>query len=182
MKTAIAAIILASILPATTIAQTKSPLPTADVVCAYAPSQSKKIAALSGAAGGAAATTAGIATALGLTVVTHSSGALILSGTGGYIAGTLGAAIAAPVVITVGIVVGGTAATVELLCAPKNHPSGYKKVIEASKEFGRRTGNWVQAAKEGLGDAKTKAADFGHVTIQSWKGKAAELYSRVFAE
>lgn len=41
----------------------------AEVVCSYAPSQSKAVAAMSGAAGGAAATTAGIGATLGLTVV-----------------------------------------------------------------------------------------------------------------
>src|SRR5207249_1110502 len=129
---------------------------TSDIVCSFAPSQSKAVTALSGAAGGAAATTIGVGSALGLTVVTHSSGALILTGSGGYIAGTLGAAMAAPALITVGVVVGGTAATVELLCAPKNHPEGYKKVVDASQEFGRRTGSWIRDAKDGMTVAAAK--------------------------
>lgn len=82
--------------------------------------------------------------------MTHSSGALILSGSGGYIAGTLGTAIAAPVVISIGAFVGGTAVTVELLCAPKNHPDGYKKVVDAAQEFQRRTSSWISDAKDGL--------------------------------
>lgn len=153
---------------------------TADVVCSYAPSQSKAVVAVSGVAGGAAATTAGIGAALGLTVVTHSSGALILSGTGGYIAGTLGAAIVAPVLITVGAVVGGTAVTVELLCSPKNHPDGYKNVVDAAYEFGKRTGSWVQDAKIGIKNAGVQAATFSSVTLKSTKNMTDSLYRKVF--
>ena len=152
----------------------------ADVVCSYAPSQSNVVAGMSGVAGGAAATTAGIGAALGLTVVTHSSGALILSGSGGYIAGTLGTAIAAPVVISIGAFVGGVAVTVELLCAPKNHPDGYKKVVDAAQEFQRRTGSWISDAKDGLKNSSTKAVIFSGVTISAMKGKADSLYARVF--
>jgi hypothetical protein len=106
-----------------------------DVICSYAPSQSKAVTALSGAAGGAGAATAAIGQALGLTAVAHSSGALILTGSGGYIAGTLGAAVIAPVIITAGAVIGGTAVTVELVCAPKNHPEHAQKVIKAAVDF-----------------------------------------------
>lgn len=51
-----------------------------DVICSFAPSQHKAVAVLSSAAGGAGATTARIASALGLSVLPHSSGALILAG------------------------------------------------------------------------------------------------------
>lgn len=156
------------------------PEAASDIVCSYAPSQSKTITGISGAAGGAAATTAGIGSALGLTAVAHSSGALILSGSGGYIAGTLGMAIVAPAVITIGAVVGGAAVTVELLCAPKNHPAGYKKVTAAAQEFKRRTGNWVLNAKAELKNSSVQAASFGNVTVTAVKGKAGSLYRRVF--
>ena len=161
-------------------AEPPKPESASDVVCSYAPSQSKTITGISGAAGGAAATTAGIASALGLGVVSHSSGALILSGAGGYIAGTLGVAIVAPVVITVGAIVGGTAVTVELLCAPKNHTAGYKKVVDSAQEFGRRTGTWVQDAKDGIRNASTQATSFSGITLTAIKGKASALYDRVF--
>lgn len=161
-------------------AEPTKPESASDVVCSYAPSQSKTIAGISGAAGGAAATTAGIASALGLGVVTHSSGSLILSGAGGYIAGTLGVAVVAPIVITVGAIVGGTAVTVELLCAPTNHTGGYKKVVDAAQEFGRRTGTWVQDAKDGLKNASTQATSFSSITLTAIKGKAASLYDRAF--
>lgn len=161
-------------------AEPKKSASRADVVCSYAPSQSKAVAGMSGAAGGAAATTAGIGAALGLTVVTHSSGALILSGSGGYIAGTLGSAIAAPVVITIGAFLGGAAITVELLCAPKNHPDGYKKVVDAAQEFQHRTGSWISDAKDGLKNTSTKAATFSGVSISAMKGKTDSLYARVY--
>lgn len=118
-----------------------------DVICAYAPSQSKVVSSVAGSAGGAGVATAAIGQVLGLTVVTHSSGALILSGSGGYIAGTLGAAVAAPTIIAVAVVVGGTAATVELVCAPRNHPEYVAKVEAAAVEAKRRWGESIAAAK-----------------------------------
>ena len=163
-------------------AESTKPESASDVVCSYAPSQSKTIAGISGAAGGAAATTAGIASALGLGVVSHSSGALILTGAGSYIAGTLGVTLVAPIVITVGAIVGGTAVTVELLCAPKNHADGYKKVVDAAQEFGRRTGSWVQDAKDGLKTASTQTASFSSINLTAIKGKATSLYDRAFCK
>lgn len=119
-----------------------------DIICAYAPSQSKVVSGVAGSAGGAGVATAAIGQALGLTVVTHSSGALILSGSGGYIAGTLGAAVAAPTIIAVAVVVGGTAATVELVCAPRNHPEYVAKVEAAAVEAKKRWGESITAAKD----------------------------------
>lgn len=141
----------------------------ADVICAYAPSQSKAASTIAGTAGGAGAATAAIGQALGLTVVTHSSGALILSGSGGYIAGTLGAAIAAPTVIAVAVVVGGTAATVELVCAPRNHPEYVAKVEAAAVEAKKRWGETVAAAK---GSTNEK--------IESVSAKIKEIKANVF--
>lgn len=109
--------------------------------------RAKLSAALRGSAGGAGVATAAIGQALGLTVVTHSSGALILSGSGGYIAGTLGSAVAAPTIIAVAVVVRGTAATVELVCAPQNHPEYVAKVEVAAVEARRRWGESIDAAK-----------------------------------
>ena len=83
--------------------------------------------------GGGAAATAAVGHALGLAVVTHSSGAAILTGAGGYVTGTLGAAAAAPALITVGVVAAAGAATLELVCAPRNHPEQVEKVAEASR-------------------------------------------------
>jgi hypothetical protein len=136
-----AAIIIAC-LSVSAFAETK-----ADVICAYAPSQSKTVTAIAGTAGGAGAATAAIGQALGLTVVAHSSGALMLSGAGGYIAGTLGTAIAAPTIVAVAILVGGTAATVEFVCAPRNHPEYVAKIETAAVDAKKRWGDTFAAAK-----------------------------------
>lgn len=120
----------------------------AEVVCSYAPSQSKLIAGTVGVAGGASATTTAIAQATGLTAVAHSSGAYILTGSGGYVAGTLGSAIAGPVIVGVGLVVGGVAVTVELLCAPTNHPDEVARVEQASAEFARRYNGYLKNVKQ----------------------------------
>ena len=126
-----------------TAVDSQGPPTTGDIVCSYAPSQSKVVASVSGAAGGSAVATAAVTQAAGLTAVTHSSGALIFTGAGGYLAGTLGTAIVAPVIVGVGVIVGGTAATIELLCAPKNHPEFSEKVVAAAKEFYDRSKRFV---------------------------------------
>jgi hypothetical protein len=110
-----------------------------DIVCSYAPSQSAVVANLSSGAGGSAAVVAALAQALGLSVVPHSTGALILTGGSGYIAGTIGAAAAGPVVIGVGVLAAGSAGVVEILCAPKNHPDMVAKVHAAAAEFASRS-------------------------------------------
>jgi hypothetical protein len=45
----------------------------------------------------------------------------------------------APFMIDAAIILAGTAVTVELICAPINHPELTEKVIEASKEFASQT-------------------------------------------
>jgi hypothetical protein len=122
------------------------------LICTYAPSQSSKVAAVAGATtGGAAATAGAIAAATGLTVVAHSSGAYILTGSAGYIAGTIGgtaaAMAAAPFIVGAGILVGGAAVTVELVCAKENHPEQVAKVHEAAQEFGERFQDSVKRAR-----------------------------------
>jgi hypothetical protein len=107
----------------------------AEAVCTYAPSQSKLALAASTAAGGAGGTASAVASAAGLTAVTHSSGAYIFTGASGYVAGTLGAATIVPVAVTVGALAGGAAVTVELVCAPKNHPDLVGKVKTMAKDF-----------------------------------------------
>jgi len=106
--------------------------PRIDIVCSLAPSQNKVMNRISGAADGATVTAYALAQATGLTVVAHSSGAYILTGAGGYVAGTLGGAIAGPIIVGVSLVVGGTAVTVELLCASENHPVEVARIREAS--------------------------------------------------
>jgi hypothetical protein len=129
-----------------------------EVICSYAPSQSSAVAAVSGAAGGSGATAGAIAAATGLTAVTHSSGALILTGSSGYIAGTIGATAstiaAAPVVVAVGLVVGGSAVTLELICASKNHPEQVAKINEAASEFSKRFSDAMRKTTVAVGNLR----------------------------
>ena len=129
-----------------------------EIDCSLAPSQNAVVNRVSGAAGGATATAYALAQATGLTVVTHSSGAYILTGAGGYVAGTLGTAIAGPVIIGVGLIVGGAAVTVELICAPKNHPSQVAKIKDASEEFMRRSKDFVSTTPKAIQDAQAQAS------------------------
>jgi hypothetical protein len=170
MKTLIGAILV--IVATSATAQSSN-----EVVCSYAPSQSNAIAAISGAAGGAGATIGAVAAATGLTVVTHSSGALILSGASGYIAGTIGTAALAPVIIGVSLVVGGTAVVVEVVCANKNHPEMVAKVKDAAVEFAHRFGAAMEKTKIVVGDmsksispaAKGAVVKAKEVTDDVWK-------------
>lgn len=109
-----------------------------EFVCAYAPSQSKSVLALSSMAGGAGAGAAAVANAAGLTAVAHSSGAYIFTGAAGYIAGTIGTAAIVPVAVTIGAFAGGAAGTIELACAPKNHPGLVSKVTAYAEEVASR--------------------------------------------
>lgn len=139
---------------ASTFAQAES---TTDVVCSYAPSQSEVVKNISASAGGAGATALAITQATGLTAVAHSSGAYIFTGSSGYVAGTLGGAAAAPIIIGVSIAVGTAAGTVELLCTPKNHPEFTAKVVEASEEFVRRSKTHLGTASDKITKAKENA-------------------------
>jgi hypothetical protein len=123
-----------------------------DYICSLVPSQSAVVSGIASSGGGTAAVTAALAEALGISVVAHSSGAAILTGSGGYIAGTIGSAAAAgPIIVTVGATVAGLAVGVELLCAPKNHPDLVRKVTASAEEFARRTksGAAISAKKAG---------------------------------
>ena len=145
-----------------------------DIVCTYAPSQSKAVSGLSGAAGGSSAALLAVAQATGLGVVAHSSGAYILAGTGGYIAGTLGTAIAGPVIVGVGLVVGGAAVMIELLCAPKNHPYQVARIEAAAVEFSRRSKNFIERAKTEAAPHVTQAT----VAIKQFAGDIFEYAYR----
>ena len=69
----------------------------------------------------------------------HSSGELIFTGSGGYVAGTVVGESTAPFIVVVGILAGSVAETIELLYSPKNHPDFVTKVEAASEEFVRRS-------------------------------------------
>ncbi len=151
-----------------------------DIDCTLAPSQNKVVNRVSGAAGGATATAYALAQATGLTVVTHSSGAYILTGAGGYIAGTLGGAIAGPIIVGVGLIVGGAAVTVELLCAPKNHPSEVAKIKEASEEFMRRSKYLLSKTPQALQDAKSRSAELAANATVRAKQISGDIYKYAY--
>lgn len=106
-----------------------------EMVCALAPSQSTVAAALVGTTGGAAATMTAVGQALGMTVVAHSSGGMILTGPAGYVASSMGVASSAPIVITVAVAAASVAATVELVCAPRNHPAQVARITAAAERI-----------------------------------------------
>ena len=169
---------------ATLLATSASAAPSGEVVCTYAPSQSKAVAAVSGAAGGASVTAGAIAAATGLTAVAHSSGALILTGTSGYIAGTMGATAAtvaaAPVVVGVGLLVGGAAVTLELVCAARNHPDQVKKVNEAAAEFSNRFTDAVAQAKVAGAQVKTSVIPAAGNAVVTIKQGATEAWQYAY--
>lgn len=144
------------------------------IVCSYAPSQSKAVVGVSGAAGGSSAAILAMAQATGLSVVAHSSGAYILTGAGGYVAGTLGTAIAGPVIVGVGLIVGGAAVTVELLCAPKNHPNEVAKIEAAAEEFAKRSRHLVDRANTEATPRVTRAT----IAIKQFVGDVFEYAYR----
>lgn len=173
-------IMLMAIFITLTLAQ-QSP---ADLVCSYAPSQSNAVAAVSGAAGGASATAGAIAAATGLTAVAHSSGALILTGSSGYIAGTIGttatAFAAAPVVVAVGLVVGGAAVTLELVCATTNHPDQVARVNEAAAEFYTRFDDTMKRTQVAVGDMKKSIAPIAGSSTVKIKSVANDIWTYVY--
>jgi hypothetical protein len=150
------------------------------VVCSYAPSQSKMVAAISGAAGGASVTIGAVAAATGLTVVTHSSGAAILTGSAGYVAGTIGAAAAVPVIVGVSLIVGGAAVTVEVICANKNHPEQVVEVNKAAAEFSRRFDDAMRTTKIAAGDMKKKVTPSAKKATFQVKQAANDAWQYVY--
>ena len=168
----------------TLIAASASAAPSGEVICTYAPSQSKAVAAVSGAAGGATATAGAVAAATGLTAVAHSSGALILTGTSGYIAGTIGATAAtvaaAPVVVGVGLLVGGAAVTLELVCVGKNHPDQVKKVNEAAAEFASRFAGAVAQVRIAGGDIKKSVVPAAGNAVVTIKQGASQVWQYAY--
>ena len=170
-------IVSALIFLASNFAQAES---TTDVVCSYAPSQSEIVKNISASAGGAGVTALAITQATGLTAVVHSSGAYIFTGSSGYVAGTLGGAAAAPVIIGVSIAVGTAAGTVELLCTPKNHPEFTAKVVEASEEFVRRSKTHIDNASEKITNAKEKTKPVISKATVVFKDTASNVFNYAY--
>jgi len=152
---------------------------TSELICSYAPSQSAIVNDFAIASGGSAAAAATIANAAGLSVVAHSSGAYIFTGASGYIAGTLGTAIVGPILVGVGIVVGGAAITVEVLCAPRNHPEFVAKVEGAASDFLSRSKGRIASASTKVAPIaarlKAKVIKRGNDAFAYAKRKSVEL-------
>lgn len=106
-----------------------------DVICAYAPSQSAAVNRISASIVSAGTGAAVTLKAAGLAVVPHVAGGHILTGAGGYVAGTMAGASAVATVLPATVFVGGVAIAVELACAPKNHPNLVRKVLTDSKAY-----------------------------------------------
>ena len=117
---------------------------TVEVVCSYAPSQSATVNRITAAAGGAGVGASAILSATGLQFVAHSGGGYILTGSGGYVAGTLLSPLLIPTVIAATAVVGGATIALELTCAPRNHPQTIERVKEITASFNKE----VRAANE----------------------------------
>lgn len=121
-----------------------------NIACSYAPSQSRASSAVAGGAAAMAASTSALLSATGLTAVAHSSGALIFTGASGYVAGTIRGAAAAPIAVGVGLVVAGTAMTVELVFAPINRPESLAKVEAAARAFWSKVSQASPSIKDWL--------------------------------
>ncbi len=170
----------AAIISAVTLMLAATQSHAQNIDCSLAPSQHAVMSHVSGAAGGATAAVYALAQATGLTVVTHSSGAYILTGAGGYVTGTLGAAIVGPVIVGVGLLVGGAAVTVELICAPKNHPSEVAKIKEASVEFMRRSKNIVSTTPKAIQDAQAQARTLAANATLKAKQVSGDIYKYAY--
>lgn len=129
-----------------------------EVVCSYAPSQSAAVNRITAGAGGAGAGAAAMLQATGLSLVTHSSGAYILTGSGGYVAGSLLSPLLVPMIVTASVIVGGTAIALELSCAAKNHPDAVNSVRSITAKF-----------NEAVRSANVKAEEVRDVTLEKMR-------------
>jgi hypothetical protein len=108
---------------------------TTEVICTYAPSQNKTVKQISSLLRNASLGSEITLLASGLKIVRHSSGAKIITGSSGYVSGTMTGAVITSKIITVGVLVAGTAIAVELVCVPKNHPELVDSVIADAKKY-----------------------------------------------
>jgi len=113
---------------------------TTEVICSYAPSQSAVVSHLAATAGGSAIAATSVAQAASLTAVLHSSGAYIFTGArAGTLPALSGLLQRSLRLSPLGVLVGGSAATLELVCAAKNHPELASKVETAAKDLMTRS-------------------------------------------
>ena len=172
MKTSLAIVLALLTTSAPAFAEEKPSRTKEEIVCAMSPSAVVALASTTGAAGGAAVGAAAVAKALGMTVVTHSSGGYILTGSAGYVAGTFVAASTPFVVGGVVVIAGVSAAGVELWCAPKNHPDGYKMVVDKAKELSSQAGLIARKTEAQVSAASANAYSFTVAKVSEWKATA----------
>jgi hypothetical protein len=105
---------------------------------------------------------------------------MILTGTSGYIAGTIGGTAAtiaaAPVVVGVGLLVGGAAVTLELVGAAKNHPEQVKKVNDAAAEFSSRFADAIAQARTAGSDIKKSVVPAARSAVVTIKQGGADVW------
>jgi hypothetical protein len=119
---------------------------TTEVICSYAPSQSAIVNRIGSLAGGSSLGAEITLFANGLSILPHSSGGLIMAGSGGYIAGTMTGSVVTTTMITAGIVVAGTAVAVELACVPKNHPELIAKLKKDASAYPSSANGLLESA------------------------------------
>jgi hypothetical protein len=79
----------------------------------------------------------------------------ILTGAGGYVAGTMAGATAAAFVLPATVFVGGAAIAVDLMCASKNHPGLVKQVIQDSRIYWNGKAQKVREVFENIPECPT---------------------------
>ncbi len=134
------------------LALSASPALADQTFCRFAPSQVSWSAAVTGAGAATAVVVPGAQAALGVTVVAHSSGMAIATGSGGYIAGTIGAAGLLPAATLFGgaIVVGGLG--MEAACAVERHPEALARSRDAVEAGWARSRQAASDAERSLRD------------------------------
>jgi len=115
------------------VATSVAAAPSRSDVCEWAPSKRLVTAIPAATAVGTGVGVNATILGLGATVVPHSSGAAILTGSGGYIAGSMGLATALPFITGIAVIVGGAGVLVEVGCVDLNHADA----LRSARQFYR---------------------------------------------
>lgn len=75
---------------------------------------------------------------------------VLFKGAGRHLAARLGTAIVSPSVVSVSVMIGATATTLELLCVPRNHPKFVRQVEDAAIDFANRSQQSLPNIKDRL--------------------------------
>lgn len=136
-----------------------------EYACSFAPSQSAIVNRISALASGSALAAEVILLTNQLKYVAHSSGHLIMTSNGKYLANTIGtttARSASQMIVPVALVITGTAVAVELACVRTNHPELLAKLKENSSEY-------VSNANALLENASVRAKEVSSPKLDSLK-------------